>query len=161
VIPFRIVAHDPRNFKKYEKRWADNEGFDPKWAFSKSETEEDAFKHRLGQHPSHEMILASIPTLMPERIPKAGSLYMAEKQNGWVRENYYGGSHPKKERASADETDAVIVEDRVHCTLMEELFNFGSVGRNGRVESQTLLDGDIPASWDATYGSRVSLRSAY
>lgn len=158
TIPFTIVAHDPRNFDRYKDKWAANDGSDPNWTFSHAEMQEDVFKHRLGQYPLLPMILASIPTVSQSKIPKTGSFYMQKGGFLLSTSRYYGVRRPLKECASADETDAVIVEDDNDCNLLEELYNFGSVGckTDAFTANDSNLDGDITASWDATTGSGVS-----
>ena len=152
TIPFSIVAHDPRNFAKYKQRWKDHEGSGPEWTFSESEMEEDVFRHRLGQYPSLQIILASIPVLPKDKLPKEGSLYMKTDGTRYgFTESYYDVEPPANRRVSADETEAIIVDDR-HRVLLEELFNFGSVGRRKDAAETpvAILDGDIVASWNAS-----------
>ena len=79
LIPFRIVAHDPRQLEQYQARWASQaEGSDPRWTFTEAEMEKDVFNHRFGKYPRIEVILESIPsshrtrfqrpTAMPNRL---------------------------------------------------------------------------------------------
>lgn len=143
VIPFTIVAHDPRNFSRYKESWASGEASDPtRWTFSQAEMEEEVFKHRLGQYPLIEMILASLPVVPVEKLPKSGSL---KKRNSFA----YRAMSGEPTRVSADETDAIVVKNRVHCSLLEELLNFGTIGCMDRDTSKALLDGDIVASWNS------------
>jgi hypothetical protein len=120
--------------------------------------QEDVFKHRLGQYPLLEMILQSLPVTSSKGIPKRGSFYMQRRTGGSASENYYGIPPPGKAVVSADETDAVVVDDQNHCRLFEELYNFGSIGCHDlqATTRDILLDGDITASWDATNASGVS-----
>jgi hypothetical protein len=149
VVPFRIIAHDPRKMKAYRKNWALYEGSDPKWTFSEAEMEEDVFKHRLGEHPSLEMILASIPVVSPENIPETGSFNLKEKNR------FFGGAESENREVSADETEAIILQNRNDVGLLQELINFGSVGCD-RDGGAVLLDGDITAAWNSTERSGVS-----
>ena len=55
VIPFHILAHDPRDMISCQRYWADHaHQYDP------SELEEDAFNHQFGERPTLRMILESL-----------------------------------------------------------------------------------------------------
>jgi hypothetical protein len=84
TIPFRIVAHDPRQFEKFKDRWAEKEGSGTtNWNYLEAELEEDVFQHRLGKYPTREMILASIPILDADKLPKTGSLCLSKSTTSW------------------------------------------------------------------------------
>ena len=158
VIPFRIVAHDPRKMDKFKAKWATNQGSDPKWTYSTAEMEADVFHHRFGKYPSIEMILASIPVVPQDKIPETGSFHM-RIMHGWDRGvNYYReGREPN--RVSADETEAIMLENRNDCALLQELRNFASIGFEEPRDAP--LVGDIVANWDTEARSGVSFFVGY
>lgn len=80
IIPFRLIAHDPRKLKEFQEKWATHEGSDPKWTFSKAEMEHDLFEHRFGKYPLLEMIIASIPVVTEDNIPKT---VLADENETW------------------------------------------------------------------------------
>ena len=149
IIPFRIVAHDPRKFDKFKQRWMENEN-DPKWSYSAAEMEEDVFRHRLGKHPLISVILSSLPIVSPDKIPETGSLIRhVSSYDGEVRE---------PQQLSADESDAIIVENRNDVALLRELANFASIGLEYQTVSvSTPLDGDIVATWNTAARSGVRM----
>ena len=174
VLPFRVVAHDPRKMDKFKDKWSTNEGSDPKWNYSAAEMEEDVFCHRFGKYPSIEMILASIPVVSHEKIPETGSFHMKTKQHGWYSDSdsydsendYYGlfGSYNgnkdyygvgfESNMVSADETNAIILEKRNDRALLEELRNFESIGFEN-LSGIVPLAGEIVANWDRDARSGV------
>jgi len=136
VIPFRIVAHDPRQMEKYQARWASHEGTDPNWTYSEVEEEENMFKHRFGKYPRIEVILDSVPVVAPDKIPKTSS-----------------------PTVSPDETEAIILNNAGDLTLLEELRNFGTVGgkkRDAYDIADEHVEGDIKAKWNREARSGVS-----
>jgi hypothetical protein len=147
-VSFRLHAHDPRLFDKYKANWEANAD-DPKWTFDESEMEQDLFRHRFGSRPYIDMILASIPVVAEDKIPQ--SAVVTKRRNGPYE------SHS----ASADETEALLVQLQNDRAILEELMNFGSIGREDLHKDDTSrteapLDGNIMATWDTTSRSGVS-----
>ena len=155
TIPFRIIAHDPREFEKFKDHWDDKEGSDTNWVYSEAELEEDVFHHRLGKYPTLEMILASIPILDADKLPKAGSLCIRKTPTAWGGSVSYYGTPLERNVVSADETEAIIVEEHNDRELFGELHSFESIGSVKESES-AILDGDIVANWNAADRSGVS-----
>jgi hypothetical protein len=172
IIPFRLLAHDPRNLEDYHEKWVTHLGSDPKWTFSEAEMEQDLFEHRFGKHPLLEMILTSIPIVAEDKIPKT---VPAEKKeirkvhrsidffgydSSGDSDDYESDDYRTLERTgttlSNDETEALILDRPRDRILLEELLNFGSIGFTKPTKNASLY-GDIVASWDAGARSGVSL----
>lgn len=180
VIPFTIVAHDPRQMEKYKDQYEANEGTDPKWTFSEQEAEEDFFRHRLGEYPRIEMILESISVL--DKIPKNTS--NAEKETfkihytsdfekdgtddpGYDPDNYDEDGYREETLSfdvNPDECEAIVLENPGDVALFEELHGFGTIAakkhkRDERRAITPYLGGDIVAKWNRQNQSGVSTLS--
>jgi hypothetical protein len=174
IIPFRLLVHDPRNMKAYEEKWALHSGSDPKWTFSEAEMEKDLFEHRFGKHPLLEMILVSIPVLAEDKIPKAAAgeeqeVEKVHQSSRFVGNSYYSNGYDSDDSTystlqgdplemSNNETEAVILDRPRDRVLLEELWNFGSIGAN-KLPTTASLSGDIVANWNASDRSGVSPHS--
>jgi hypothetical protein len=180
IIPFRLLAHDPRNMEAYQEKWSTHSGTDPKWTFSEAEMEQDLFEHRFGKYPLLEMILVSIPVLAKDKIPKA--VTPEDKEVRKVhRSNDYGVDYDSDDsytyrysndsymdkfdydsdgyhtvELSNNETEALILDRPRDLILLEELRNFGSIGVKVLPNKCASLWGDIVANWNASAGSGVS-----
>ena len=157
VIPFRIRAHDPREFDEFKQAWIDGG-----YTYKAEEMESDVFRHRLGKHPTIEKILESLPIVAEEKIPTTGA---------YVRSNRSCSGNEND--VLADETDAVIIENQNHQKLLHVLQDF-VYGRNigfryntlqtgpkkgkkvREFDSSSYLRGDVVAKWDGTSRSGVS-----
>ena len=121
-MSFRLIPHDPRQMAKCKKSWADNAG-KRNWKYDPAEMEEDLYHHRLGKNPALEMIVQSIPIFDEKDIPKTGSLQ--KKKTGYVssREEYCTDRvQGTANDVSADETEAVIMQDDNDKAVLLELF---------------------------------------
>jgi hypothetical protein len=142
TIHFSLHTHDPRQMNKFQKRWADNE-FKPEWTFNEKEMEEELFRHRFGKRPTLRTILASIPVLPRDQIPKDGGL----------------GSGAPHRMASVSETQATLLDDPRDVLVLQEISrNSRKFGGGARGDYETLA-GDIVARWDSEQRKGVSLLS--
>ena len=123
--------------------------------------ETDAFHHRLGKHPTIDMILHSLPVVSEDKIPKAGKN---------VKLDRYSSFSPNE--VCADETEAIIIENRNHRKLIHALRRFtyeSNIGfwystniTNGKKDKMPTMDnshvlrGDVVATWDESNRSGVS-----
>jgi hypothetical protein len=157
IVPFRLKAHDPREFETF--KWAQKEGTNAKWIYNAAEMESDVFRHRLGQYPLLEMILASVPIVAEDQIPKTGFIpgERHDKERApWSMFGMSGNSDPEdKFRVSADETDGVILSSPSDLRLLEELASFGSIGYHTKNYCAP-LDGEIIAEWNPQARTGVS-----
>ncbi len=142
VIPFSIKTHDPRNMELFKGMWTKYENRDPKWKFSATEMEGDMFRHRIGEYPTLEMILKSIPVLRKDKVPQDG-----------VRK--IGAGHVAPESPFLEDTDAILME-RNNQIILQELFQFGSLGFPQHRRRDSVIDGDIQAKWNAKERRGVS-----
>ena len=96
-IAFSLHTHDPRTMQCFSKRWRENQN-KPGWHYDETQQHEELFQHRLGKRPDLKVLLASIPILPSDKIPKDG------KETRRTR--FQDG---KREHCSGDETQAVIL----------------------------------------------------
>ncbi len=178
VIPFRIVAHDPRQMEKFQERWTSHQG-DPKWDYSDIDEEEDLFKHRFGTYPRVEVILGSIPVFDADNIPKDTSkaargtfkvhyntdfIKYGSNDPGYDPDDYDEDGYreePLNQEFNADETEGIIVENTNDLTLLRELHALGTIACEKRKPNEhnlitTYVGGDIVAKWDRQARSGVS-----
>lgn len=176
VIAFRIIAHDPRQLEKYKDRWNEHEGTDPRWTYSEVDEEETMFKHRFGKHPHIDVILSSIPVVDADKIPKSNG--NAEKETFKIHytsdfekegsddpdydpEDYdsdgYRTAVLVPDDFSANETEAIILENPKDLTLLQALHEFGTIATKKQdPRSTTYVGGDITAKWNRETRSGVS-----
>jgi len=126
-ISFRLKSHDPRQMQTFRTKWQAN----PEWTYDENEMRDELFKHRLGNRPTLERILASIPVVKEDKIPDDGH-----------------SEQLSESRISVIETEAVLVDE--HDDVLIEIFRnnrrFGHAAR----EYGQWLHGDIRATWDST-----------
>lgn len=96
TIPFRIVARDPRKMARYKDSWT-QEG----WTYDETEMREDLFRHRFGERPTAEMILASIPIVKEADMPKDGR-FLTNMMSFSSRAAYAGSSYKLVEQLAYD-----------------------------------------------------------
>jgi hypothetical protein len=101
------------------------------------------------------MILASIPILDADKLPKTGSLCLSKSTTSWGGALSYYGTPLERNVVSADETEAIIIDEHNYRELFVELQRFESIGRVEENDS-AILDGDIVANWNAADRSGVS-----
>ncbi|KAG7339454.1 swf/snf family helicase [Nitzschia inconspicua] len=94
---FRIHAHDPRLFPKYQKNWEQN-----KWNYDEEDRDEEVFQHRIGKSPELSHFAKQISCSSAENIPRT------------VSGDSEGGLSP-------DNTDAVIMDDPREVSLIQAL----------------------------------------
>jgi hypothetical protein len=70
VIPFRILARDPRSLDGYRRNWERADTTSQEWTYNEVEMEADAFRHRLGTHPRIDLVLKRIIYLSDEKKTK-------------------------------------------------------------------------------------------
>lgn len=147
VIPFRIKAHDPRKMKRFQTTWSDYEGSSAEWIYEQAEMEHDVFRYRIGNRPSLQMILKSIPVVREDLIPEDGVFVPIDDE----RDERQDGGHNVLE----DDTDAILVDckDRI---LLQELISFQSIGWD-RPQKDSPIDGDITAGWQSDKRCGVSV----
>ena len=162
VIPFRIRAHDPREFTDFKQSWIDGG-----YTYKVEEMETDAFHHRLGKRPTIEMILHSLPLEPEDKIPTTGKVVRTDTYIPAYRYTDIGRA------VCAEETEAVIIENRNHQKLIHALHSFvdeSNIGfhfttcREGPKTGKKVrkmaknhgLRGDVVATWDE--GSRSGVR---
>lgn len=142
TIPFTIVSHDPRNFNEFKSNWEKE-----KWNYDKEEMDNDTFLHRLGFRPKVGNILASVPITTKSNIPKNGrvanEIYWFHSKAETLEPN------EKRKYVSANDTDAVIIENPAHRRVLEELYLF----KNSFFH---LVDFNICASWSKADRNGVS-----
>jgi hypothetical protein len=143
TIHFRLHAHDPRHMSKFEHNWAVNKG-KPEWTYNEQEMEEELFRHRFGKRPTLSTILASIPVLAPDEIPKDGRIGSP--------------AGPSDEMASASETQAILLDNPNDVVVFQEIQrNSSTFGQGTRTYQHDPLSGDITAHWDSNERKGVSL----
>jgi hypothetical protein len=128
TIPFRIKVHDPRNMTMFQPFWSKYEGTSPKWIDNEAEMEEDMFRHNFGKFPSLRTILANIPVVEENKIPRDGH-----------HESWKSNRRPA---ARAEDTDAILLTDRIHIIILQELHSVGFSSSGHSVK------GDITAKWN-------------
>ena len=111
IIPFHIVAHDPRLFDEFKQSWAEADRTNRNWIYREEDMEEDVFHHRLGKHPKVKNILHSIPIVSKDNIPKVGKVASKIDNSDTLNCN----------AVSADETDAIVVNEQKHVYLLHAL----------------------------------------
>ena len=99
-IPFAIKAHDPREFETFKKYWDDN----PQLEYDEAEREEEVFLHRVGQSPNLSTLSSLIALCPKDQVAKTGKL-----------------AYTMSSDISANETDAIIIDDSRHATLIHGL----------------------------------------
>ena len=167
VIPFRIRAHDPREFPEFKQNWIDGG-----YTYKVEEMEADTFHHRLGKHPTIDMILQSLPIVSEDKIPTTGKYV----RSGTCEARY---NMPNYKEVCAEETEAIIIDNRNHQKLIHALkafvyessnigFTFVPVDYDGwnsegkevrEMDPNHGLRGDIVATWDEINRSGVSIVS--
>ena len=143
VIPFTIVSHDPRQMQQYKESWDNADTSKPEWTYSEADMEEDFFHHRLGKHPTLQMILASIPVVERSKMPKDGSHSMGsfEKEDYTDAETcelpstydiercpnsdrfFYWSSQDNPNVPSVDETEGIHVNSTNAIVLFQNLYS--------------------------------------
>lgn len=88
-ISFQIKSRDPRKMKRYQKNW-EREG----WVYDINEMNSDFFRNRIGPSPRIDLILASIPVMDEDRLPK---------------------------NSAADEFEYILLENHSHVCLLQQL----------------------------------------
>ena len=104
IIPFRLHSHDPRNMTAFQERWESEN-----WTLDEAEMDEDTFRHRLGPRPLSKNILQMVPVVPVDKIPTDGFLHKPNKSND-------------RKAVTANQTVAILLEDRNHRALLEELY---------------------------------------
>jgi hypothetical protein len=140
IIPFTIVAHDPRDFDKFKDAWTDTDKSSSALTYDETEMEDDTFRHRLGKRPMLKNVLDCIPIVEKEKMPKSGHV------SGLPTGSQYGSDD-----AAAEETEGIVLENRYDLQLLQVLAR-----TDGFREYGDPIDGDIVASWDKTSRSGVS-----
>jgi hypothetical protein len=142
TIPFRIKVHDPKIMTMFQPLWSKYGGTSPQWIYNEAEMEEDMFRHNFGKFPSLRTILANIPVVEENKIPRDGH-HESWKSNG-------------RPAARAEDTDAILLTDRNHIVILQELH---SVGFPSSAHS---VNGDITAKWnrEERCGVRISIWGA-
>ncbi len=170
TIPFTLHVHDPRQMKAFASQWATYEGTSPAWKYDEVDEEEDLFHHRLGRYPSLETILRSIPVLRDDWIPTDGHYWMWGKQQQQVEteqtnkpawhddddDDEDGQEKKKKEKKApttkttrAEDTDAIVLLDKKHLLLLQEIFKFRHVACPPSTYcNPSMMGGDIVAKWN-------------
>jgi hypothetical protein len=143
TMNFRLHSHDPRQMSKFAGNWAENKG-KLEWTYNEHEMEEELFRHRFGKRPTLSTILASIPVVAPDQIPKDGE--------GW------GASCLRDKMASASETQAILLDDPNDTVVLQEIQrNACTFGDGARTYHHDHLSGDITAHWDSHQRKGVSI----
>lgn len=140
---YSLHTHDPRQMKKFQQKWADNKS-KTEWTFDQQEMEQELFRHRFGNRPTLSNLLASIPVLAPDKIPKDGE--------GW------SGAFPADRMASASETQAILLDDPNDAVVLQEIQRNSHTFGEGTTRFQhDHLAGDIRAHWNSVQRKGVSL----
>ena len=141
TIPFRIRSHDPRLFDEYKKNWEDQSNSTSSgWIFDQKEMDSDMFDHCLGRYPRIDQILSLLPVLSDDKIPKTGVVTKSGKSISNLD-------------ISADETQAVLLENRHHRFIFQLLHQIGGFTSGSDPRP---VKGDIEATWNETNQSGVS-----
>lgn len=120
----------------FSQKWIENEG-KPGWIYNEGQQYEELFQHRLGERPDLNVLLSSLPIMEKDKIVKDG----------------VAG------RISADETEAVLLDNSRDAKLLEQIYRFTSTfGENTghRDEPYPWLFGDMLANWDQQTRKGVS-----
>jgi hypothetical protein len=142
IMPFTIVAHDPRDFDVFKNIWTNDDKPSSEWTYDEAEMEDDTFRHRLGKRPLLKNVLDCIPIVEKEKMPKSGHV-TGLTLNG-------------KESSAAEDTEGIVLENRNDLQLLQILATTdGFRGMAGRNDGHP-IDGDIVASWDKTSRAGVS-----
>jgi len=150
TIPFTIKSHDPRKLDAFKNRWAEHEDKSPGWTYDAAEMEYDTFRHRIGDRPTLNMILASIPIVAEDEIPETG------KVSNPLHNHSYDS---RQEHNAANECEAVILESRNDRALFVELDRFNDAMERKNDDYTELVHGrgtnrtcpvkaNIQATWD-------------
>ncbi len=91
------------------------------------------------------MILASIPILDADKLPKTGSLCLSKSTTSWGGALSYYGTPLERN----------VVSEHNYRELFVELQSFESIGSVEENDS-AILDGDIVANWNAADRSGVN-----
>ena len=147
VIPFHIKCRDPRKVSPYDKNWKEHEGKDG-WTFNENEMRHDFFRHRIGDKPSIKNLLRVISVLKEDKIPDRGSV-------NYNPTNHHRGcryeTQATKKQYSGLETEALLIDDRNHRIILQELFAFKDSMYDCRV-----LRYDIQTNWNVASQNGVS-----
>lgn len=152
TIPFTIKSHDPRKLDAFKDNWAEHEDKSPGWKYDAAEMEYDTFRHRIGNRPTLNMILSSIPIVPEEAIPETGKVTNPLNRNSFSYNSY-------QKNNAANECEAVILESRNDRALFVELDRFGDTMERknddytevvyGRGTSRSCpVKANIQATWD-------------
>lgn len=170
IIPFTLVAHDPRQMAKYQEKWTSHGPTDPKWQYSQATMEEEMFKHRFGKYPRIEMILESISVL--DEVPKdsgnvGGKSFRLHYNDEYPREGKddyrYDASKYDADGyrdvnmfpdLAPDETEALVLTNPTDRIFLEGLKTYGIGSQPDQISSY--IGGDIVAKWNREARSGVS-----
>ena len=153
-IPFTIKSHDPRKLDAFKDNWAEHEDKSPGWTYDAAEMEYDTFRHRIGNRPTLNMILASVPIVPEDEIPETGQVTNPLNKRSFSYNSY-------QKHNAANECEAVILESRNDRALFMELDRFSDAMERknddytdlvyGRGTSRTCpIKANIQATWDKT-----------
>jgi hypothetical protein len=145
IMPFTIVAHNPREFDEFKSYWTDADKSSSERTYDETEMEEDTFRHRLGKRPLLKNVLKCIPIVEKEKMPKTGSVHGFPTGFG-----HHGSA------CAAEDTEGIVLESRNDLHVLQMLAINGGFGRIAGWNAGDPIDGDIVASWDKTTHSGVS-----
>ena len=84
-VSFRVLPHDPRDIERYEDSWLEADEHSPEWQYDEGEMRQDFFRHRLGERPTLDMILASVS--VQDQLPNDGSFAVTENPSQYLAES--------------------------------------------------------------------------